>query len=296
MEEAAEVIIQDIDWIKSELKSPGSVIHRMYSSNSPKKDLILLWGQKLEELGREPATISTEIRRDLKSLGMDSAVSWAYEVLPFKYKNKDMMLNTSDDLETRSVEPFEDSSKKKAQFCQKVNADYIEHLLSTAKTLQHFAKQLSTNVELQNVIPEEEMGEYFQRWDHTLERARQILDGRDKVLPSTQHILIYCLASSTLNYTYANYVKRVREMASLTAKQSGKILKGHVSKMQLLYEPKSQDEAIDSGFYGIQCGECGSWRTGIKWIAAKNDNLLNCYRCGHTQKPKTLKLPREEPS
>lgn len=293
MDEVA--LLKDIEWIKSELKNPGSVIHRLYASNTPKKDLILLWATKLEELSVvspeiKTTEISTSIKRELKGMGLENAVWYVNDVLPFKYKNADH--SHTDRRDEPSENGSEDAENLLAADCKKANTNYISFLKRTIETFKTVIHQLERNIVLEPQIPEKEMEEYFIHWDHYLQRMNEVLDGRDKVLTSTQHLLIYHLAQTTLNNTFANYVLHVRELASLTSKQAGKILRGYVPKMQALYEPKNRTEAIDSGFYGLQCGECGSWRMAVKWIAEKHDNLLHCFACDYNQKPITLKLPQ----
>jgi len=105
-----------------------------------------------------------------------------------------------------------------------------------------------------------------------------------------QHMLFYALSEATLNNAYSNYVRFIREFASITAKQSGKILRGHVTKLLLLYEPKNQNEAIYNGFYGKQCDDCGTWRVEYKFNSDKNCFMLFCYAKGHWNQPTTEAL------
>ena len=108
-------------------------------------------------------------------------------------------------------------------------------------------------------------------------------------------MLFFALSESTLNYAYSNYVRFIRDFASITAKQSGKILRGHVTKMLLLYEPKNQDEAIYNGFYGTICERCEgfdtpSWRVQYKYNSDASRFMLYCFRCGKWHEAKTQAL------
>lgn len=84
---------KEISWIKEELQKPDSVLHNIYESNAPKKDLILHWGYKLEKLhelggyNHSLTHISTSIKDELKVMNLESAIPYVHEILPYKYKN-----------------------------------------------------------------------------------------------------------------------------------------------------------------------------------------------------------------
>jgi len=207
------------------------------------------------------------------------------EVLPFKYKKMEYSPYQINEIELASVDPNLDSSADAkillAVDCKKLNHQYISRLERTIFYLTQFKKNLETDTPLEDKIPEPELEEYLIRWDGALNMLQEVLDGRDRVLPSALHLLFYGKTQATLNDAFAKYVLYIREFASITAKQAGKLLKGHVTKVELLYEPKTRMEARYAGFYGVQCEECGSWRMSYKYNPDKSKFMLYCYANGH---------------
>jgi len=284
---------EDIQWIIRNLNK--------YLEPGKKKELILRWADNLEQLHnlnvfQQPITeISATIKFHLKSEGLNHALPYVHEVLPFKYKDIDRMTKEYRE-EWLSEEILgvdssdEDAKNLLAVDCKKLNHQYISRLERTIVYLQQFKKNLETDTALEDKIPEPELEEYLIRWDGALNMLQEVLDGRDRVLPSALHLLFYGKAQATLNDAFAKYVLYIREFASITAKQAGKLLKGHVTKVELLYEPKNRMEARYAGFYGIQCEECGTWRISYKYNPDKSKFMLYCYANGHWNKVKTEPL------
>jgi len=290
-------LLDDNKWIQNNLGR--------YLEPGKKRELILRWASNLEQLHtigkfEQPiTTISSYITDYLKENNLGRETSYAREVLPFKYKQMEM--NRSDTFDFSGAEESSDTSVAKdsstllAEDCKKINANYITRLERTIKWLGELKKCLESDTILEAEIPEQELEEYFVRWDAALARIQEVMDGRQQVLPSTQHMLFYALSQATLNHAYSNYVRFMRDFASITAKQSGKILRGHVTKMLLLYEPKNQDEAIFNGFYGTICQRCEgfdtpSWRVQFKYNSDASKFMLYCYRCGKWHEAKTEAL------
>jgi len=279
----------EIEWIKSELNKPDSVLHNIYASDAPKKDLILHWAYKLEKLhtlgGYEHSLthISVTIKAEMEEMGLGRTVHWVHEVLPYKYKNPAMIRGEPDP--NWVVEPRKDSSNPKI-----ANQDLISLITDTISIFKQTRKALEKKEIIQPHIPELEFLEFQVRWKYAMERLQEILDGREKVPPTTMHIMMYCIAFYTSSNIYSNYVRLRKEEAELTPKQTGKIIKGHVSKYPLLNEPKNKHEAQSSGFYGQQCEECGTWRTDRRYNSNKDKFLLLCFRKGHWTKVKTEKI------
>jgi hypothetical protein len=300
-------IYKKIEDFKKRLTTPGNLDYDMYRSKSPKKDAILEWAKNLEILHergeiKEPLTeISTIIRHDLKQLGLDNLIHYAHEVLPHVYKNPKFTHNyDSLDLETdRVVEPPDNSSKLKEDV-EKLNKLTLARITRTIKSLQEFSKLLKKDVIFETEIPENELTEIFLNWDSVIDHFEQSLDRREKITPSTHHLLFYAGTSETLSNIYEVYVQYVKDFASVTPKQVGKILKGRTKKVAELYNPKSQHEAMEMGFFGSQCKECGSWRMELRFIEKptgkkdsegkpilKAERKSYCFKCGHNQKPNT---------
>ena len=286
---------EDIKWIQANLTQ--------YLAPGKKRELILRWADDLVELhnrgkyDKPITTICSHIRIYLRDNKMLFALPYVNEILPFKFKdttNTPYAFREEEELRseilTLDSSESEDAKILLAQDCKKINANYISRVERTVKILNEVKKCLETDTVLEPEIPEVELEEYFVRWDGALNRTQEVLDGRQQVLPSTQHMLFYALSEATLNNAYSNYVRFIREFASITAKQSGKILRGHVTKLLLLYEPKNKNEAIYNGFYGTQCDDCGTWRVELKFNSDKNCFMLFCYAKGHWNEARTEAL------
>lgn len=296
--EAANELETDNDWI---VKNLGQ-----YLAPGKKRELICRWADNLEklyDLGKydEPlSSIAGFIRDYLRDAKLIHALPYVYDVLPPKYKTLtkprvDEFSQDQENLISDSSTSEQDAKVLLAEDCKKGNANYIKRLKETIEILSMFQKDLETTIPLEVEIPEQELAEYFLRWDIQLKRCKEVRDGREKVLPSTQHLLHLAAAGTTLNNVYTQYVKYIRDFSVLTPKQTGKILKGRVSVVDILYEPKSMREAKFAGFYGTQCQHCegfdsASWRVDYKYNSDKNNFGLFCYRCGKWDKAKTSRL------
>jgi len=279
---------EDIKWIQANLSQ--------YLAPGKKKELILRWADNLVELHKrgqypEPlTTISTHIRSYLRANDQTHALPYVNEVLPFKFKEVKYTPSEYQD-ETRSDILTLDSSKVLlADDVKKTNINYCSRLERTIKILQNLKHSLETDTLYETEIPEKELEEFLLRWDGAIDRCSEILDGRHQVMPSTQHILFYALSVSTLNYTYSNYVRFIRDFERMTPKQSGKILRGHVTKLELLYEPKNRQDARHAGFYGTQCETCGSYRIEYRYNSDASKFMLYCYKSAHWNEVITEKL------
>lgn len=279
----------EIQWIKSELEKPDSVLHNIYASDAPKKDLILHWAYKLEKLhtlggySHSLTHISVTIKDEMKDMGLERSVHWVHETLPYKYKNPAMIRGEVDP--NWVVQPRKDSSNPKI-----LNQNLISMIENTILIFKQARKALEKKEIIEPHIPELEFLQLQVQWKYTMERLQEILDGREKVPPSTMHIMMFCIAHYTSSNIYSNYVRFRKEEAQLTPKQTGKIIKGLVKKMPWLYEPKNRQEAMSNGFYGQQCPECGTWRTDRRYNSNKDKFLLFCFRNAHWTRVKTEKI------
>lgn len=283
-----------IAWIKNNLKNDDTPVHEIFASSSPKRDLILKWGEYLEKLAslgvyKKPlTTISTHITQELKDLGLHNSIEYVRKSLPFKYK--DARYDTSKDDELRG----KDSRQNSSEDFVKENRHYIERIEKTIAVLES-AKEKLTQKHFMSLITKTEkekrqQEEFLYRWDNAAVQLSDILDGREKVPFSKQAIFLYCASAGTMTAIYSEFIKHIRKFAKLTPKQAGKIIEGKVSTIALLYEPKNRLQALDCGFYGFPCDWCGSWR--CKAIK-KQENLLKlyCFACGEQSDVKTEKLP-----
>jgi len=279
---------EDIKWILQNLTQ--------YLAPGKKRELILRWADDLVELHRrgeytEPlTTISSHITSHLKEQNLRHALPYVHEVLPFKFKDPVKMTRLEEDYLREDFLTQSSSKDLLADDVKKTNINYCLRLERTIKILQSLKHSLETDTLFETEIPEKELEEFLVRWDGAIDRCSEILDGRHQVMPSTQHMLFYALSVSTLNYTYSTYVRFIRDFERMTPKQSGKILRGHVTKMELLYEPKNRQEARYAGFYGVECETCGSWRQEHRFNSNSNKFELYCYKGMHWNHIITEKL------
>jgi hypothetical protein len=293
-----ESLIQENEWIEQELFNPGSVEHSIWISNSPKRDLITRWASNLERLHEAEIyqddinTISTYISGKLRKAGMQSAVHWVRGSLDYKYKNPAFMRGEDEDGDTESRQNssilIEDEAKHS-------NALYIGFLKRTIMELEKDVKRLESDVILEPHIPQNEAEQFFITWDHFIKQHREAWDGREKVLSTQQYIMGYCLANYSLNHAYSKYLLYVKEKLTLTPKQAGKLMRLQVKKIQDIFNPKSMEESLDLGFYGQQCGSCGSYRTDRRYNPDAHRDELFCFAEHEKDQPqwsplKTMKL------
>ena len=299
------------DKLQSELENDNKWITanlNQYLAPGKKRELIYRWAdnlEKLHEIGifkESITTIAGHIKNHLKESGNEHALPYVREVLPPKYKEMKYSHTDyqSNELQGEVILSSDSSIKADAKVlladdCKRINANYALRLTRTIEILQGFRSDLLTDVILEPEIPEKEMEEYFLLWDAAIKRCREVRDGREKVLPSTQHLLHYTLTLATLNHAYSKYVALIREFANITAKQAGKILKGRVTHVENLYNPKSRLEARYAGYYGTPCQHCEGyddlcWRVDFKYNSDSFKMMLYCYRCGKWDEVKTEKL------
>lgn len=308
--ESVADIEQKVTELKDMLSKPGNILYDMYHSNTPKKDAIREWAKNLEKLVNLNAVeyqtnqISTIIRQDLKAMGAEQAIHYAKEVLPFKYKNPQKIHSDEDTDESREVKHLEDSSPLLASDCKKYNANIIIRIDESADVLNRFSKLLKSKILLEADIPEDELESIFTMWDQANSRLNDVLDGREKVSDSTQFLMFYARTTATLNYCYGKYVTLVKDFASITSKQAGKILRGEIPRVLKLLEPKSRLDALASGFYGQVCSECGCWRTVYKYHsdgqASDDDRTAKpggfdvfCLKCHWWMTPLTIAIEED---
>lgn len=287
---AAE-IQKKIEWIKTNI-SGDTPIHEVFSSKSPKKDLLIKWGEYIEELAKlgkyqKPlSTISVFVQEELKSMGLNEITEYVRKVYPAKWKDQTKDHSESDD-DGRVTDHRETSSKD----YKKDNKPYSSRLRDTAKLLQKAADKIDKQEFLKKLSSQElkDLEEFYVKWDNARDNLREVMDGREKVPVSKQYIFYYCAAQANTGHAYAMFVLHLRKFARFTPKQAGKIIEGKVKNMHMLYEPKDRMEALEDGFYGFPCDHCGSWRTKAKMM---DEGLrMLCFKCGESSLLKTERLP-----
>lgn len=285
-EEKIEILKKRVENFKSDLLNPTSMIHSLYKTNSPKKDLFRHWGETLEalhELGEykdDVSTISTHITRQLKEMGLPKAVEWAREILPNKYKDSAKVhasiLLAEEFKEFRRVQPA-GTFKSKEEITAE-NKIYIDETDKDIAVLEAFKQKLFTT-EFVSKLDLHELDEFFTHKRQTRKHLLDVIDHRNKVQPSKQHILLHAFTEATMNDTFTKYILHLRNLLTATHKQTEKIVTGRVSKTELLYNPDNQEQARHAGFYGTKCPECGSWRVDKKYNTNNDTNMLFCYAC-----------------
>ena len=283
-----------IAWIKDNLKNTNTPISEIFASSSPKREILLKWGQYIEKLAghgvyKKPlSTMSTHITNELKELGYTNSIEYVRKSLPFKYN--DASKDHSEDDELRGTDDRESSSED----FTKENRHYIERIAKTIQVLETVKDKLTQrhfmNLIIKTKKDERQTEELLYRWDNAIEQLSDILDGREKVPFAKQALFLYCANLGTLTHIYSQFIVHIRKFAKITPKQVGKILEGKVSRITLLYEPKNRLEALDK-FFGFPCDWCGSWRVVAK--KRKKDNVLQlyCFACGAYSDLKTEPLP-----
>ena len=284
MDTSLDELIADNKWIEGELFKSGSVENKIWTSTSPRRDLITRWAKNLEllqELGHYDAavnTISSHISAKLRQARMESAIHYVSETLEYKYKNPN--ISNRDEDEIPVDDPQKNSSLKNNE---KANKLYISFLERTIERLDKVKGRLSKDILLEPLMPQNEAEEFYELWDHFISRTREAWDGREKVLTAHQFIMGWMLSQWSLNHAYHKYQKYIKEnidrMASFTPKQAGKLERGHVKRMQDIFLPRTKEQAFDLGYYGTQCPNCGSWRTIEKYNsdASVQEFQLFCF-------------------
>lgn len=299
-QEKIDILLSRIENFKKSLQDKNTFDWAIYNSNSPKADRIRKWGEALEalhELGiyKEPiTTISSYIKSELKEIGLFKAIPHARRALPFKYKDpskvRDEQLITYDTT-------CDHHARKTKQQITKENQPLMNWVNSNITLFQSFNEQLETKECLIH-IPPLEFNEMVTRSNGMDKLITQSWDGREKVLPEQTHLLLFAASQGTKSDMFAKYMKYSREILEMTPKQTVRFAQGRVTKVELLYEPIDLRDARRSGFYGVKCDECGSWRIDRKYNPEPPDskedeggrNMLFCYACKSWQEIRTEPL------
>jgi len=230
--------------LKEQIKQPDSLLRDMYSSNSPKKDVIVEWAGNLErqyelevKLHRAPVVesigaISSYIKLELKSLGVhQSTYSYVHEVLGYKYKNEKYNRTLNQDDDDGAVQQRQDSSNTIADF-EKQNAPLIETFEQQRELLKSFinkAKSCKILSEL-NSMQLLQYEETNLRMQATQSFAFQVIDDRQSVPVLAQLKLVMAIVASTNNSAAGMYVSQVKQYGA-NKKQEGDEFFNRISAM-----------------------------------------------------------------
>ena len=112
-----------------------------------------------------------------------------------------------------------------------------------------------------------------------LKTAGECIDGRWTVPVVAQHMLMTMLAAESVAFVARQFQTRIKSL-SLTPKQATKYKHGEVRELLPIYEPKSREDAILVGFYGIRCPRCRLWRVKPSKEGCGIALMLHCFPCG----------------
>ena len=97
-------------------------------------------------------------------------------------------------------------------------------------------------------------------------------DDRKSLPVAAQHIALRVYAEEPAKYAANVYVQKIKKFGGfkqkeamdnlMSFKQFRKLLTGKVKELRDRYIPKSKDEAMERGYYGMRCSDmqCKSWR------------------------------------
>lgn len=220
--------------LKEQIKQPDSLLRDMYSSNSPKKDVIVEWAGNLErqyelevKLHRTPivesvGAISSYIKLELKSLGVhQSTYSYVHEVLGYKYKNEKYNRTLNQDDDDGAVQQRQDSSNTIADF-EEQNASLIETFEQQRELLKSFISKAKSSKILSklNSMQLLQYEETNLRIQATQSFAFQVIDDRQSVPVLAQLKLVMAIVASTNNSAAGMYVSQVKQYGA-NKKQEG---------------------------------------------------------------------------
>lgn len=145
----------------------------------------------------------------------------------------------------------------------------------------------SRTVHILSKIPKVEVDEYLFLLGKNIENTSSEWDGRQDVSERQFQFLIAATLAGNDKATHL-YIKYVKEWKPLTCKQYSKLIHGKARLVPPLYDPKNRQQAVELGFYGVQCS-CGSWRVHPS-VEPTERMVVHCYACGAEFEAKTEKL------
>lgn len=271
---------ETITWIKEQL-SNDTPLRAMYQAK--KSDIMVMWALSLEKKIQEgslsiPITgISNYIRKELIELELDSAVHIMYHALPPKFKSitppqyEDVILENSNE---NSSTPKDYSLENHALL------DVTKNIRTCIETLQEIleVQPVQTNCE------KKYLDEVIKMSVAVAEKAKFCTDGREKV-SKLDHILSLQLATScTLNSIYETLTAQKMKDATITSKQMGKIVGLKIKDAYATLRPTTEQQAIQQGWSGIACEECGEYRVTREYNSDSENFMDHCVTCDNWQK------------
>ena len=269
--------------------------------------------ERLYELGvpEMPQTnqIANYLVKKFDSIGMKISTSNLYDALPPKYKS-----HKQNPIMFNSVQRNENSSLFETLDYARQNKPYLDIIEKIKQTWNVIESKLKTSEFLEKkdesgnyVLERKQLNEEFRLLENFIGLVNEIWDDRVTMPTATQHVALRIFLEEPSKHAagiYGGWIKpygaeKRKESINnikitMSFKQYRKFLTGHVKKLLDMYVPKSIDEAIEKGYYGVLCKnlQCKSLR--VFW----EEKIMKCvcYACGEEFKARTVRLPKERES
>lgn len=274
---------ETISWIKEQLTT-DTPLRGMYLQR--KSDIFVMWADALEQKVNEGSLdipinkIGLEIRRELLEINLDSAIHRMYEVIPIKYKH-------ITDTQEAENEIFEPKSEVRTDNSSVNYEEENQILLNVTKNLRNSIDTLQEMLEVQLVqtnCEKKYLDEVIKMSTVVAEKAKFCTDGREKV-SKLDHVLSLQLATScTLNSIYGTLTAQKMKEATITSKQMGKIVALKIKDAYATLRPTTEQQAIQQGWSGITCDECGEYRVTREYNSNSENFMDHCVTCDNWQK------------
>lgn len=295
-----------LDDFEDLLKSKNKLIE-MLATSSQKTHTVIVLADAMEHLytyGKSDIPTDEIANFLVKKLDGFVHPSTVWDNLPSRFKSH----KNNPDNEERNSElgnPSENSSLNIDP--EKENAAWIITINNQIEFLSSFRTKLY-NSNFVSVLDNEEkktFAETLHRVNTIIRIANKIFDDRQSVPVEFQHLLAAAFIESTDNFAAGIYISKVKDFGAnrskesrekikklaeagqkvekrpdtLTPKQAIKIELGLVRKVAELFDPKSRNEALFLGYYGVQCPnpECRSWRVKTELNGPKIG--CHCFAC-----------------
>ncbi len=226
--EELEKLKNDELWLKEQIQKPDSYLRNLYSSNAPKKDVIVLWADNLEkqhdlevELKRTTVVdsvgqISSYIKSELRGLGVhESTLSYVHMVLGYKYKNDSRINDRYRENEVCDTEYRMNSSNTIADFEQE-NKPILDTIIQQMDFLKDYRNKAKSS-HILSLLDNKQLLEYEEtnlRMRATIMLADQFIDDRQSVPLYAQLKLVMAVVGSTNNYAAGMYVSQIKLFGS----------------------------------------------------------------------------------
>lgn len=311
--DSSEEILQlksEIDTLESGLQN-GTL--RSLFMETKKNSIVFLAEryERLHELGVDgtPDTnqIANYLVKKFESLDIKIHFSTIYDNLPAKYKTHKP--NPED-----SENPNENSSLFETRDYAQENKPYLDIIEKIKQTWNVIESKLKTSEFLEKkdesgnyVLERKQLNEEFRLLENFIGLVNETWDDRVTMPTATQHVALRIFLEEPSKHAagmYGGWIKpygaeKRKESINnikitMSFKQYRKFLTGHVKKLLDMYVPKSIDEAMEKGYYGVLCKnlQCKSLR--VFW----EEKIMKCvcYACGEEFKARTVRLPKERES